>query len=738
MLDALGGRRRDGDVLRARGAGGGASGRCCARVLDGRARRRGARVRAPAAPGQRRARRWRADLDRALDALARAGVEPARWRIPWGHLADFTPQLARARGLSIVGWTRRHARLARRRRARRCSTRSSSTHGGIVLAHDGIGVGARRETARRDRGAGRPLVRASARAGTRTRSARRQLAGSDPGGESELPSRGSAARRDRPCRPRCARGDRRQRRGARSRSPPSPTPRSPRSETPARSTPPPTRAEEWGLVRAVAKADGSVGRIFEGHLNGYERLTLDGIDPQDHLLGVWGADPLPDEGTPAYVEDDALHGEKVFCSGAGGLDRALVIARGELVYVDLRRRRRDRPHVVPLRRDAGVGEPPRDLPRRAGPRDAQPARPRAVHQRRRDPHRGVLGGHPRLPRSRRRSTDLAAQARDRRPPGARRGTHARRAGRRSTAGSSTPRAASRPRRSRSSSGRRSPTPGATILDEAAARPAVTPVRDGHGAGPRPPRLRAVRAAAPARPVRGPARPRADRRAGGSAGRERTPAPRVLRRALRGRSGPVEVRDEPVRAGEVRRHDRRAGRPALRERARDRLLDRRAHASGSRRIVDDLLAIDVAEAALDRARARDSPNVAFERREVPEEFPDGAYDLIVFSEVLYYLDAPAFDATCDAIERTLDGILLAVHWRPERAALPAHRRRGPRRGSRDPLRPARLQPPRRASTTSTASTYAARDRRRRPRRARHRSRLPRGAAATATSRSSRPS
>ena len=58
-----------------------------------------------------------------------------------------------------------------------------------------------------------------------------------------------------------------------------------------------------------------------------------------------------------------------------------------------------------------------------------------------------------------------------------------------------------------------------------------------------------------------------------------------------------------------------------------------------------------------------PDVAFERREVPEEFPDGSYDLIVVSEVLYYLDVPAFDATLDAIERTLHGTLLAVHWRP---------------------------------------------------------------------------
>jgi SAM-dependent methyltransferase len=86
--------------------------------------------------------------------------------------------------------------------------------------------------------------------------------------------------------------------------------------------------------------------------------------------------------------------------------------------------------------------------------------------------------------------------------------------------------------------------------------------------------------------------------------------------------------------------------------------------------DTLLAIDVAEAALEKARDR-IPEVDFERREVPEEFPDGAYDLIVVSEVLYYLDAPAFDATLNAIERTLlpHGVLLAVHWRPRAERYP---------------------------------------------------------------------
>jgi hypothetical protein len=102
-----------------------------------------------------------------------------------------------------------------------------------------------------------------------------------------------------------------------------------------RLTPPATREAEWALVRAVARADGSVGRLFEGHLNAYERLGLDGIDPGDALLGVWGAAPGPGEGEPAYLDGGRLYGTKVFCSGAGGLDRALVTAGGELVYVDL-------------------------------------------------------------------------------------------------------------------------------------------------------------------------------------------------------------------------------------------------------------------------------------------------------------------------------------------------------------------------------------------------------------------
>jgi hypothetical protein len=113
--------------------------------------------------------------------------------------------------------------------------------------------------------------------------------------------------------------------------------------------------EELRLVREVSRADGSVGRIFDGHLNAVERLLLSApgvLDTADRsaiaagqlLLGVWGADPEPGEGEPASLHEGPdgiqLEGVKTFCSGAGGVQRALVVARDaaggrRLAYVDL-------------------------------------------------------------------------------------------------------------------------------------------------------------------------------------------------------------------------------------------------------------------------------------------------------------------------------------------------------------------------------------------------------------------
>jgi peptidoglycan/xylan/chitin deacetylase (PgdA/CDA1 family) len=87
-----------------------------------------------------------ADLNRALGALETAGVKPTRWRIPWGHLADFTPEVAQAHQLSIVGWTS-DTHDWRGDSAREMLEALPLEHGGIVLAHDGVGSGARRVTA---------------------------------------------------------------------------------------------------------------------------------------------------------------------------------------------------------------------------------------------------------------------------------------------------------------------------------------------------------------------------------------------------------------------------------------------------------------------------------------------------------------------------------------------------------------------------------------------------------------
>jgi alkylation response protein AidB-like acyl-CoA dehydrogenase len=116
---------------------------------------------------------------------------------------------------------------------------------------------------------------------------------------------------------------------------------------------------EAALIRSVAAADASTARILDGHFNGVERVALlldddrlrarelEQVADGALLLGVWGADPAPGEGEPARIlrqagGELALDGVKTFCSGAGGVQRALVVARDErqarrLAYVDVTR-----------------------------------------------------------------------------------------------------------------------------------------------------------------------------------------------------------------------------------------------------------------------------------------------------------------------------------------------------------------------------------------------------------------
>jgi hypothetical protein len=120
----------------------------------------------------------------------------------------------------------------------------------------------------------------------------------------------------------------------------------------------PSLSAEIALVRAVAQADASTARILDGHLNGVERLALCAAPPLrdaelnaigngELMLGVWGADPAPGEGEPARILSApdgslVLRGVKTFCSGAGGVQRALVVAGHQdgtrrLAYLDTRR-----------------------------------------------------------------------------------------------------------------------------------------------------------------------------------------------------------------------------------------------------------------------------------------------------------------------------------------------------------------------------------------------------------------
>ncbi|MGH3721654.1 MAG: class I SAM-dependent DNA methyltransferase [Pseudonocardiaceae bacterium] len=82
--------------------------------------------------------------------------------------------------------------------------------------------------------------------------------------------------------------------------------------------------------------------------------------------------------------------------------------------------------------------------------------------------------------------------------------------------------------------------------------------------------------------------------------------------------------------------------------------------------DELLATDVAEAPLRAARGRltQSPHVVLERRAVPEHWPPGSFDLIVISELGYYLDPRDLNRLWVAATHALQpgGTLLTVHWR----------------------------------------------------------------------------
>ncbi|NEU12860.1 methyltransferase domain-containing protein [Methylobacterium sp. BTF04] len=79
----------------------------------------------------------------------------------------------------------------------------------------------------------------------------------------------------------------------------------------------------------------------------------------------------------------------------------------------------------------------------------------------------------------------------------------------------------------------------------------------------------------------------------------------------------------------------------------------------------LLSVDVAESALDAARERcaDLPHVRFAQGAVPAHWPEGRFDLIVLSEVVYYLGRDDIAALVGHLRTALNpgGDLVLVHW-----------------------------------------------------------------------------
>ncbi len=78
----------------------------------------------------------------------------------------------------------------------------------------------------------------------------------------------------------------------------------------------------------------------------------------------------------------------------------------------------------------------------------------------------------------------------------------------------------------------------------------------------------------------------------------------------------------------------------------------------------LVATDVAEAALAEAARRVPGNVELRRWGLRDPWPDETFDLVVLSEVGYYLDADALEGEVPHVIDALEpgGTLVLAHWR----------------------------------------------------------------------------
>ena len=81
--------------------------------------------------------------------------------------------------------------------------------------------------------------------------------------------------------------------------------------------------------------------------------------------------------------------------------------------------------------------------------------------------------------------------------------------------------------------------------------------------------------------------------------------------------------------------------------------------------DAVVAIDAVPTPLVEARRRcaDLPSVRFEQMFVPEQWPDGVFELILLSEVVYYLSPEDVSRLAARVTHSLPkgGSVILVHW-----------------------------------------------------------------------------
>jgi peptidoglycan/xylan/chitin deacetylase (PgdA/CDA1 family) len=123
----------------------------------------------------------RADAEAALEALATIGVTPRAWRTPWGDESEATVAIAAELGLELWAWSHDSHDW----RGDSCEQMLEAVAGAglgegpVVLMHDGLGPGARREGCEQTLHLTEALLELAAEAGLRPTS----LSGSPALGE---------------------------------------------------------------------------------------------------------------------------------------------------------------------------------------------------------------------------------------------------------------------------------------------------------------------------------------------------------------------------------------------------------------------------------------------------------------------------------------------------------------------------------------------------------------------------